>query len=125
MSNRDCQENCPDGYLTFDDSQVDYSKSFDISTGTFTVPVDGSYMFLFTAFVYTNTHAGVGVHVNGESVEYFENCVDGNGYDGREFSASFSLDLKANDELRLDNTYNSSIFIRHDRRVHFMGALVN
>ena len=50
---------------------------------------------------------------------------DGNGVnDGRQLTVFFSVKLKANDDLDLYNIYDSSIYIRPDIRMYFMGIFI-
>lgn len=125
VSNRDCREDCPDGWITFDVMEVDTSGNFNKDTGSFIAPTDGTYLFLFNADVYTSTGARISVYVNGVSKLHFHASDEDGGTDARQLVSFWSLILKQGDEVRLKNEYESSIYISVDNPLYFLGFRLN
>ena len=120
VSNRDCQENCPTGDITYDIVQVDNSGSFDKNDGTFVAPIGGTYMFLFNAFVHSD-NARIGVIVNGVASQDFREYAS----DQNQLVAFWSLDLVQGDEVKMENYVSSSVYISNNHLLYFMGILIN
>lgn len=127
VKNRYCHNSCPSGYITYDVVEVDNAGCFDKDTGTFVAPTDGTYVFLFNAFVATSNGTTVLVSVNGLETEYFySGDMGANGHrDGRQLNAFWSLKLVKGDTLRLLNSSRSSIYISFTESLYFMGLLLN
>ena len=106
--------------------EVDNSGNFNKDTGTFVAPADGTYVFFFNAVISTATHGEVQVTVNGNTIQYFLEYDDTGGYGNeRQMSEFWSVSLKYNEELRLFNPYDSSIYIEGQHQMYFMGFRTN
>merc|ERR1712212_522130 len=113
------------GPISFDATDVNTGDVFNVSDGTFSVPMDGVYEFLFNGFI--NNVGGPSrdvylyAYVNGEQKRMF---IDNDfaGY-GRQVTLYFSMELKENDQVYLYNEYASTYFCDNDQVVTFEGHL--
>jgi len=100
-------------------------KGLDKNTGVFVAPVSGTYIFFFNAYI-SSQRGNVDVVKNGKRARSFASFVPNIGQlrAGRQLSPSWTMDLKASDEVYLVNFYPSSIYVSHDLSLTFMGFLV-
>jgi len=113
----------PTGNIGFETVQVDPRNSFSGSSGQFTAPEDGIYIFQFMCYtrLVNDDFAEIKAYVNGMSVQNFWNVGDsGRDYAGH-LSLFFSWNLKANDKLWLYNNYAESILVDEVHSMFFMG----
>jgi len=116
----------PIGAITFEVEQIDNYGNFEETTGIFRPKKDGIYWFIFNCFVYRSPPiAMIDIYVNG--VEYqrfldYDNNED-DGENSRQFTFTFSVELKANDELYLRNGYSNSIYHDDDQPMTIMGFM--
>ena len=110
----------PGGQISFDAKPVDNGNNFDIMEGKLVVPTDGYYCFLFNGYVNPNDHVSrIEVLVNGEPQRTF---FDSN---SNEVTFHFTLELKRNDELWLENRDSSAYYTNSEYVMTFMGYLIN
>ena len=51
--------------ITFNESRINPGGHFDNATGTYTVPIDGTYEFYFQVYSYPDVDFGVQLYVDG------------------------------------------------------------
>ena len=111
----------PTGQISFDVELVDNGNNFNIMDGTFTIPSDGTYWFLFNGYIGKSGdhNSRIDIMVNGEQQRYYFD------YQARDVTFQFSLELNRNDELWLENHYESSYYANSDHVMTFLGYRIN
>ena len=88
--------------MTFKDFTVKSGNTFNLSTGTFTVPVSGIYEFTFSGYSAAGTSCGVEVYKNGNvNIHGFYISNDSSNYDSKKLESSWTVTLNAGDTMRL------------------------
>merc|ERR1711953_549937 len=102
-----------------------YSLSQD--DGVFTAPIDGLYIFQFQCFLDQDgpedDRAELKAFVSGKNLEHFWNVANENDYYGH-FSLFWTTNLKADDQLWLENVFDHSIQVNIDHGMYFMGKIL-
>ena len=117
-----------DTVITFDRKEVDNSNNFDMANGTFIAPVDGSYMFMFSASIRKPAPSKHGdstvveVYVNGGYAKDFHSDADPLWW--RQMTFFWSTPLKKGDKLWLMNKFDQTLLIDGTNPLTFMGYLV-
>ena len=111
--------------MAFSDFHVNVGNTFDLSTGTFTVPVKGIYEFSFSGNGAKNSQYGIHVHKNGKRIHGFftrsAEREDNGAYDN--LASTWLLSLDVNDTVRLKINYGGFFTNRNMYRV-FNGKLI-
>ena len=115
----------PAGPITFDSKEFDYSGNFNISTGIFKSPKDGLYSFSFNGQVADrNKYGSIYVYINGSSKQFFYYSDATTAYSQNQMTPWWTLDLKKDNEVYLNNNHDNSFYISQGRQMFFMGYLV-
>ena len=111
----------PSGDITYNEVLVK-SSNFDKTTGKFTAPQDGIYLFAFDGFVYGECKHGIfHIYLNGEDIgKIIEQNVDG--ISSRGISGMRALSLKSGDEIMLSNENSDCIYGDDYHPFTFMGT---
>ena len=108
----------PTGTIKFDTEEIDPTNSFDPASGVFEASEDGLFMFFFNAEVHSK-YGLIQVNLNGDDVEYIDHYSDSGR--GRQLIGFWSLNLKANDQVYINNVVSNSTFIDGHDGMYFMG----
>jgi hypothetical protein len=112
--------------LVFDTATFNIGSHFELSTGKFTAPVTGIYLFCFKTMLYnmgTGEYFDFYPYINGSQKQRFE--LTGNGGGHTQFDYSELVQLNANDVFRLygnDRTTGSYAMYTNENR--FTGCLI-
>lgn len=116
------------GVVTFDLSRLNTGGAMDLATGVFTAPRSGTYFFTFTAVHADDRNTGkpldIEIQLNGVVVGTARNYLEGSSKDDIPATLQSTLQLQANDQIRLYmrdgvlDEYNGG----HD--THFTGMLL-
>ena len=98
--------------------------SFNKLSGTFVVPIAGTYFFQFTAQCHSKESCQVDVHVNGAIKYHFMSDSGGNSGDERQLTAIWWHTLTLGDEIRIKMAYDQSIFVTSDQALFFTGVFI-
>jgi len=116
----------PDSFITFETNLVDTTGSFDKETGIFKAPIDGVYAFFFNCEIDEGMEATVKVFINGEYDQEFNQYQFGSQENvDRQFSVFWSMQLKQNDEIRLENEFQNTLYVSSQRGMYFWGYKMN
>merc|ERR1712062_658152 len=107
----------PTEQISFDMEDVDSQNVFDKEEGTFSAPIDGVYEFQFNGYVGSADYAYLYVYVNGDSVRYYNDAGD----HPRQVTIYFSMTLKQDDKLWLDNWQSSTFYASENHVMTFEG----
>jgi len=121
----------PVGNIAWDVEQVDPTSSFSQDNGVFTAPRDGLYIFQFQCYLDQSQrddgYAEIKLFVNGDNIERFWNVADKDRQNtnyGGHFSLFWTANLKADDQLWVQNVYDKSIQVNIDHGMYFMGTIL-
>ena len=112
--------------LVFDTATFNIGNHFELSTGKFTAPITGIYLFCFKTMLYnmgTGEYFDFYPYINGSQKQRFE--LTGNGGGHTQFDYSELVQLNANDVFRLygnDRTTGSYAMYTNENR--FTGCLI-
>ena len=112
--------------LVFDTATFNIGSHLELSTGKFTAPVTGIYLFCFKTMLYnmgTGEYFDFYPYINGSQKQRFE--LTGNGGGHTQFDYSELVQLNANDVFRLygnDRTTGSYAMYTNENR--FTGCLI-
>jgi len=111
----------PEGIITFDDKIMDPSDSFNITTGKFSVPVSGNYLFLFDSKAQNLGLSSVEVYVKTRftSKSVYEFDTQSSGSHAHNFM--FSKTLQEGNEIWLSNKYPDTLSNYNSRPMTFVG----
>ena len=88
---------------------MENSNIFKTAEGNFLVPFKGIYRFTFNGYVLSADFAGIYANVYGATKRKFiDRQSEGS---VRQITFQFSMHLESNDQLSLDNTYDSSFHV--------------
>ena len=118
-----------DGWVTFDQANVNVGEGMDFLHGKFLTPASGIYSFTFSGITgYTQTsYTTIDVLKNG--IQAFKILHDARGQNqnsggkGNNLSYSWMLDLKANDVIQLYISHNA-MYADAENHVIFTGQLI-
>ena len=113
----------PSGRVTYDEVLIDVVKpNFDSTSGIFTAPQNGVYLFSIDGFVYgTCKHGVIRFHVNGkDSSHIIEQNTDG--VSSRGINAMRAFSLNRGDEISLNNDSSDCVFGDELHPFTFMGT---
>lgn len=97
----------------------------NLTSGTFTVPVDGIYNFQFSGLRDASApYLHVSLQVNDQSIGDAETGFDDNTRTSVGYSLSASLRLKSGNTVRLYNSGSSVLYDNGGHKSHFTGWLV-
>ena len=112
--------------LVFDTATFNIGNHFELSTGKFTAPITGIYLFCFKTMLYnmnTAEYMDFYPYINGVQKQRFE--LTGNGGGHTQFDYNELVQLNANDVFRLyatDRTTGSYAMYTNENR--FTGCLI-
>jgi len=113
-----------DGYIAYDTLQVDNSNNFEKETGTFVAPADGNYAFFFNCYYGDPENGAIAIYLNSGLERRIRSSSDDNSVNDRELTAFWSMELNANDVVRMKE-YDGSINVDNYYRMSFMGYKIN
>ena len=112
--------------LVFDTATFNIGSHFELSTGKFTAPVTGIYLFCFKTMLYnmgTGEYFDFYPYINGSQKQRFE--LTGNGGGHTQFDYSELVQLNANDVFRLyGNDRSSGSYAMYTNENRFTGCLI-
>ena len=110
----------PSGMISFDTTPLDKGDNFK-DGAKFHAPIDGVYLFYFTGYnPNDDEYTQIDVMVNGDMLYNVDESWS------RIVTFYFTIELKSNDELWLDNHVASSFYVGSDvGTLTFMGNLLN
>lgn len=113
-----------DAIVTFQNDKLNEGGAMNLTSGIFTVPVDGIYHFEFSGVkYYSSDYLFIFLQVNGANVgQAFTDPLNNGRYDSLSMSAS--LRLKANDIVNLFNSGTGILHGSYGHSTHFTGSLV-
>merc|ERR1712212_478496 len=110
----------PDSFITFETNLVDSTGSFDKETGIFKTPIDGVYAFFFNCEIDEGMESTVKVSINGEYDQEFNQYQFGSQENvDRQFSVFWSMQLKQDDEIRLEDEFQHTLYVSSQRGMYF------
>ena len=116
-----------DAIIPFQSARLNEGDAFNLTSGVFTVPINGIYIFQFSALKESTAHTlAIRLQVNGENVgsAYTSKSISEPKVKGTEesISLSASLRLAAGDKVNLRNY--GALYDDHNHYTHFIGWLV-
>jgi len=112
--------------LVFDTATFNIGSHLELSTGKFTAPVTGIYLFCFKTMLYnmgTGEYFDFYPYINGSQKQRFE--LTGNGGGHTQFDYSELVQLNANDVFRLyGNDRSSGSYAMYTNENRFTGCLI-
>tara|TARA_Y100000114_G_scaffold30478_1_gene26080 strand:- start:51 stop:584 length:534 start_codon:yes stop_codon:yes gene_type:complete len=113
--------------LVFSTATFNIGNHFELSTGKFTAPVNGIYLFTFKTLLYnmgTGEYFDFYPYINGSQKQRFE--LTGNGGGHTQFDYSELVQLSANDEFRLygNNRGIGDGYAMYTNENRFTGCLI-
>ena len=117
----------PTGTITFDEKRIDNTNSFNETTGIFTAPTEGTYVFFVNAFVNTyspepNSESGINVYMNGHAIKYFFDDEDAG--NRRQLNFFFQYHMYKNNQLWMKNLHGDNIFVGYLNPLTLLGFLM-
>lgn len=111
------------GVIPFQLMKLNVGNAFNLTSGTFTVPVKGIYHFQFSALKSgTATHLDIYLHVNGVTLGLAHTSQSASG-SGDTVSLSASLQLEENERVNLYN-HRGVLYDDSNHYTHFSGWLM-
>ena len=121
---RNSSFNAPRSIIPFQLARLNEGDAFNLSSGIFTVPVNGIYHFQFSAVkAPPYNHLDIFLQVNGENIALAYTLQSSSG-SSTVISLSASLRLAASDRVNLFNFNNGGFHDNNDHFTHFSGWLV-
>lgn len=114
------------GYMRFDKEFLNIGGAMNLTTGVFTVPVNGTYHFEFTGYKDTSdTDLTIFLQVNGPNGGFFGTSI-ASGPSGKYTSLylTASLQLKVNDQVILSKSTSGVLYEAGSSMTQFTGWLV-
>ena len=112
--------------LVFDTATFNIGSHFELSSGNFTAPVDGIYLFTFKTLLYnmgTGEYFDFYPYINGVQKQRFE--LTGNGGGHTQFDYSELVQLNANDVFKLyGNDRSAGSYSMYGNENRFTGCLI-
>ena len=110
----------PTGMISFDTTPLDKGDNFK-DGAKFHAPIDGVYLFYFTGYnPNDDEYTQIDVMVNGDMLYNVDESWS------RIVTFYFTIELKSNDELWLENHVSESFYVGSDfGTLTFMGNLLN
>jgi len=112
--------------LYFNTATFNIGNHFELSSGNFTAPVDGIYLFTFKTLLYnmgTGEYFDFYPYINGVQKQRFE--LSGNGGGHTQFDYSELVQLNANDVFKLYGSDRSAgSFAMYGNENRFTGCLI-
>jgi len=94
------------GKITFDGEAIDTSSRFSYSSGTFTAPHSGRYLFSLSGTCYAET-CYISTYVNDEKQDDYQFYDYHYAQHSRQFSTEFTIYLSYGDEIYLYDNYSN------------------
>ena len=112
--------------LVFDTATFNIGNHLELSTGKFTAPITGIYLFCFKTMLYnmgTGEYLDFYPYINGVQKQRFE--LTGNGGGHTQFDYNELVQLNANDVFRLyGNDRSSGSYAMYTNENRFTGCLI-
>ena len=103
----------PKGIITFDHKGIDRQGNMNITSGTFTAPNDGVYLFEIDGHKWAgNLVAEIDVQQNNVLQHKILHLDDGNVTQIAQITSFWTLEMKSGDQVRLVNQQENSLFIQ-------------
>ena len=97
---------------------IDNIKRFDPNSGIFSAPRDGTYLFVVDGFKSGGVEGELWIFVNEEVVKA---CSESDDYWWSSINGMVTVQLKANDQVKVHSYYNNSTYVDIYNPVTFIG----
>merc|ERR1711953_1183124 len=104
--------------INYDGIVIDSLKRFDPKSGIFSAPRDGNYLFVVDGFKSGGVEGEIWIFVNEDVVKA---CSESDDYWWSSINGMVTVQLKANDQVKVHSYYNNSTYVDIYNPVTFIG----
>ena len=104
--------------INYDGIVIDSLKRFDPKSGIFSAPRDGTYLFVVDGFKSGGVEGELWIFVNEDVVKA---CSESDDYWWSSINGMVTVQLKANDQVKVHSYYNNSTYVDIYNPVTFIG----